>query len=280
MNPVTGILHPGEMGSYVAASLQATLGTVYWCSQGRSPTTCARASAQGLAEITTLAEFCRTCELIIGVCPPHAALGQARALLEAGYQGMYVEANAVAPATVRQIASLLALGGITCIDGGIVGLPDGKPHSTWLYLSGPNADTVAACFSSGLLEVEVLGDEIGAASALKLCYAAWNKGSTALLTAILASAQANGVQEALARQWDAHNPGFSAATTQRVTGVARKAWRFSPEMREIAAMLQADALPHDFFIGAADLYERLDSYKNVDTPPPLDVLLRKVLGKD
>lgn len=279
MSLATGILHPGEMGSYIAASAVATLGTTYWCSEGRSTATRARAAALGLVEIATLAEFCQTCELIIGICPPHGALQQARSLMDKGYTGIYVEANAVAPATVRQIATLLKLAGITCIDGGIVGLPDGKAGSTCLYLSGPHADKVAACLGKGLVATTILGDEIGAASALKLCYAAWNKGSTALLAAVMASAEANGVRGALERQWDAHNPGFSKASSQRITGAARKAWRFGAEMREIAAMLQADDLPYDFFIGAADLYDRLDGYKDAGKPPDIEALLSKVLGK-
>jgi 3-hydroxyisobutyrate dehydrogenase-like beta-hydroxyacid dehydrogenase len=279
VSPVTGILHPGEMGSYLAASAVATLGTVYWCSAGRSAATRARAAALALTEIPTLAEFCRSCELVIGICPPHAALQQARSLMDNGYAGLYVEANAVAPTTVQRIATLLKLSGITCIDGGIIGLPDGKQDSTCLYLSGQHADKVARCFAKGLVATAVLGNEIGAASALKLCYAAWNKGSTALLAAVLASAEAHGVRSALEHQWDAHNPGFSNASTQRVTGVARKAWRFGAEMREIAAMLQADDLPHDFFTGAADLYERLDGYKDVGTPPSIEALLRKINRK-
>jgi 3-hydroxyisobutyrate dehydrogenase-like beta-hydroxyacid dehydrogenase len=277
MSFVTGILHPGEMGAYLAASARNTLGKVYWCAEGRSAATQQRAEQQQLSAIATLAEFCRTCELIIGVCPPHAARSQAQALCKAGFKGLYVEANAIAPQTVHDIAALLAASGITCIDGGIVGLPTGQPNATTLYLSGPGADAVASCFGAGPLAAKVLPGGVGAASALKLCYAAWNKGSTALLTTVLAMAEANGVREALQQQWEVHEPGFNAHGSKRVSGVARKAWRFGPEMREIAALLQDSSLPPDFFTGAAELYERLEDYKDVTTAPALAELLQKVL---
>lgn len=279
MSLVTGILHPGEMGAYVAASARATLGKVYWCAEGRSHATRARAEQQQLSALPSLAEFCTTCELIIGVCPPHAARTQAEALCEAGFKGLYLEANAIAPQTVRELAALLEANGIGCVDGGIVGLPTGQPNSTTLFLCGPRAGEVAACFTAGPLATRVLDGPLGAASALKLSYAAWNKGSTALLATVLAMAEANGVREALEQQWEEHEPGFTARGSKRVSGVARKAWRFGPEMREIATLLQDSKLPPELFLGAAGLYERLEDYKDVATPPPLSDLLQKVLRR-
>lgn len=182
-----GILHPGEMGISIAASALNTLGKVYWCSEGRSAATRQRAEQQGLTELTTLADFCRTCEIIISVCPPHAARAQARAVSATGFRGCYVEANAIAPQTVRELGEELGAAGIACVDAGIIGLPAWQAGTTWLYLAGDAATTVADCFSKGPLETTVLGATLGQASAVKMCFGAWNKGSTAMLTAILAA---------------------------------------------------------------------------------------------
>lgn len=273
MSSVLGILHPGEMGSFLAASARNTLGTVYWCSEDRSAATRARAEQQGLTEIPTLLEFYRRCDLIVSVCPPHAAEAQADAALALGFSGIYVDANALSPATMQSLGARLQAGGMQVVDGGIVGLASYKPGTTWLYLSGPKATEVAACFSAGPVEVTVLGPELGQASALKMCFAAWNKGKNALLTAVLATADELGVRAALEQQWDIYEPGFSSTSTERLRGIARKAWRFGGEMDEIAETLQASGVPHEFFTAAAELYRRESAFKDSTTPPSLEQLL-------
>jgi 3-hydroxyisobutyrate dehydrogenase-like beta-hydroxyacid dehydrogenase len=261
-----GILHPGEMGSFLAASARTTLGTVYWCPEGRSDATRARAEQQGLVAISSFRDFCEQCNIIVSVCPPHAAQAQAAAVLAAGFQGIYVDANAVAPATMQSLGALLVDTGITLVDGGIVGVASYRSGTTWLYLSGPAASEVAACFRDGPIAVTVLGSDIGQASALKMCFAAWNKGKNALLTAVLATADELGVRAALEQQLDAYEPGFSHASAERLQGIARKAWRFGSEMDEIAATLQSCGVPHEFFTAAAELYRRESAFK--DSPPP------------
>lgn len=276
MTRALGILHPGEMGISIAASALHTLGRVYWCPAGRSAATRARAEQQGLTALASLQELCATCELIIGVCPPHAARAQACAVVDAGFTGCYVEANAIAPATVQDIGAQMTAAGITFVDGGIIGLPAWQPHSTWLYLAGPQADSVAACFSKGPLETAVLGATIGQASALKMCFAAWNKGSTALLATVLAAAEASGVRAALEAQWDIYTPDFAEQSHKRVRGGARKAWRFTGEMEEIAATFAAASVPPEFFQGAAASYARQSEFKDSTEPPPLAELLAAI----
>jgi 3-hydroxyisobutyrate dehydrogenase-like beta-hydroxyacid dehydrogenase len=272
----TGILHPGEMGSYIASTARATLGTVYWCSQERSPATRQRAGQHGLDEITRLQDFCDTCDLIISVCPPHAAVSQAEAIVGCGFKGIYVDANAISPESVITIGTRLQSAGIAFVDGGIIGLPTGKRGDATLYLSGAQAAAVAACFTAGPLEARVLGPDIGQASALKMCYAAWNKGKTALLTAVLATAEHMHIREALEQQWNLDEPGFAEQSTKRLRGVARKAWRFGAEMDEIAATLRACGVPAEFFDAAAELYRRESSFKDTTEAPPLADILAAV----
>jgi len=276
MSVTLGILHPGEMGSFLAASAHNSLGTVYWCSEGRSAATRARAGQQGLTEITTLEEFCRRCSVIVSVCPPHAAETQADAVMACGFTGIYVDANALSPATMQSLGQRLQASGMRVVDGGIVGLASYKPQTTWLYLSGAEASVAAACFSAGPVEVAVLGPELGQASALKMCYAAWNKGKNALLAAVMAAADELGVLPALEQQWDVYEPGFSSAGSERLRGMARKAWRFGGEMEEIAATLQSCGVPHEFFTASAELYRRGSAFKDSPTPPSLEQLLAAV----
>ena len=92
---VVGVLHPGEMGAALGAALRAKGETVLWASTGRSPATAYRASTAGLTDVVTVEELARRSEVILSICPPHAALEVARSV--AGFDGIYVDANAVSP---------------------------------------------------------------------------------------------------------------------------------------------------------------------------------------
>ncbi len=273
-----GILHPGEMGISIAASAKQNGHLVFWASEGRSDATLARARQIGLTEVQTLAQLCAQCTLILSVCPPHAAETVAREVLACGYQGLYVDANAISPQRAIQIGHRLMEAGIAFVDGGIIGGPAWEPNRTWLYLSGPQAPEVAACFANGPLMTQVLEETPGAASALKMCYAAYTKGTTALLGAILATAESLGVRAALAQQWDREGNDFTAQTTQRVRRVTAKAWRFVGEMEEIAATFRAAGLPGGFHEGAADIYQRLAPFKDASATPSLEEVLTALLS--
>jgi 3-hydroxyisobutyrate dehydrogenase-like beta-hydroxyacid dehydrogenase len=206
-------------------------------------------------------------------------LPRADAVIACGFQGLYADVNAVSPATVRQIGMRMAEAGIHFVDGGIIGLPPTQPGTTWLYLSGTEAALVAACFAGGPLETSILGDDIGQASGLKMCFAANSKGTAALHTAILGAAQALGVRDALERQWDVYNPGFTAKSHARIRQVARKSWRFVGEMEEIAATLDDCGMPPDFHLGAAKIYARQEQFKDVGEDPPIEDILAAVQAK-
>src|SRR5262245_49982246 len=118
-----GILHPGEMGISIAASAINSRHQVYWMSQGRSNKTRARAEKHKLIEIDSLFQFCQTCDLIISICPPHAAEEVANSVIEAGFRGYYLDANAISPQRAIKIGQMLETNNIQFVDGGIIGGP-------------------------------------------------------------------------------------------------------------------------------------------------------------
>ena len=269
-----GFLHPGAMGVSLAASAIKSGNQVYWCRAGRSQSTAERAQANGLVELATLQELCDRCSTIVCVCPPAAALDVARQVVAVGFKGLYVDANAVSPDRARQIGALVEGAGIDFVDGGIIGGPAWNANSTWLYLSGPRASEVASRFAGGPLETKVIGDEIGKASALKMCFAARTKGTTALLCAVVAAADALGVRDDLERQWSRHDAGESERLLDSVRRVTAKAWRFSGEMTEIAATLESAGLPGGFHQSAHEIYERMAGFKDRDAVPPIDEVIQ------
>ena len=275
-----GFLHPGEMGISIAASAKNSGHQVYWASEGRSPATRARAEKIGLRDAGTLANLCAECAIVVSVCPPHAAESVAEQVIATGFQGRYLDANAIAPQRAAGIGQAMAAAGVAFVDGGIVGGPAWEPGSTWLYLSGPEASEIAECFAAGPLATRVLGAAIGTASALKMTYAAYTKGTTALLCAILATAEELGVREALAEQWNRDNAGFAEATNKRVRQVTAKAWRFVGGMEEIAATFREAGLPGEFHAAAADIYRRLAQFKDSPATPALEDVLAALLRHD
>jgi 3-hydroxyisobutyrate dehydrogenase-like beta-hydroxyacid dehydrogenase len=275
--PKVGILHPGNMGIFVAASAKNSGCEVYWVSEGRSHQTRERAEKFDLRDARTLSQLCETCPIIISVCPPHAAEEVADQVLACGFTGLYVDANAISPQRAKGVSERMVAAGVAFVDGGIVGGPAWDSGETWLYLAGEQADTVAGCFAAGPLNAGIVGEEIGKASALKMCYAAWTKGSTALLSAILATADAFDVWENLRVQWDRDWPDFSKRAVNRARRVTAKAWRFAGEMEEISSTFEAAGAPGEFHAGAAILYRRLAQFKDAPELPSLEEVLESII---
>ncbi len=268
-----GVLHPGAMGASVCAALASNDIEVVWLSEGRSAAT--RQRAQQFSSVDNLQTLLDEVDGIVSVCPPDAAEALAQEVIAAGYQGIYVDANAISPQRAERLAKLVGDG---YVDGGIVGPPAWSAGTTRLYLSGGNAETVSAWFDGSLLEPVVMGEGVSAASSLKMCYAAYTKGSSALLLAVRALAEQQGVAEELTSEWQRSQPGLDKRVHQTARGVAPKAWRFEGEMREIASTFEAAGLPDGFHQASAELYAGLAGLKDlsdVDLQQVLDVLCER-----
>lgn len=267
-----GLLHPGEMGASVGAAAGSAGAEVLWASEGRSRATRERAQRAGLHDAGDLRTLLARSEAVLSVCPPHCAMDLAGEVAELGFGGLYADANAVAPATSREIEGMIVEAGGACVDGGIIGPPARERGSTRLYLSGARAGEVAALFEGSVLDAEVIDAEVGSASALKMAYAAWTKGSDALLLAARAYALAAGVEDALLREWERSLPGLGERS-ERAGESAGRAWRFEGEMHQIANALGETGLPEGFHRAAASVYRRLRGYRDVGAAPAMTELL-------
>ena len=270
-----GLLHPGQMGSSIGAAATGNA-RVLWASDGRSAASAARAERGGLEDAHSGEALVAASDAILSICPPHAAEDVAREVAGLGFRGVYVDANAVSPARARAVESLVTASGATFVDGGIVGGPAWR-EGTRLYLSGDGAVEAARWFAGSPLGVIVLEGGAGAASALKMAYAAYTKGSTALVGAIVAMATHEGVVEALFEEWRGSQPRVLESYGRQLQGAAPKAWRWIDEMEQIAATFEAAGLPPGFHLAAADVYRRLEEYQDADPPPPVDGIVARLL---
>ena len=269
-----GLLHPGAMGAAVGACFTACGHTVSWVSDIRSQATQARAARAGLLPCMDLAELTHNAELIVSVCPPHAAIEVAQDIAATGYHGRYLEANAIAPSKLRAVDALLSEHQIHLIDGCIIGGPvwpsETLDRQTTLHLSGTGADEIAALLAGSPLKTAVLSDQTGDASALKMVFAAFSKGSAALTAEILNVAEQYGVREPLS---EALGQQITAQWHRSLAGTASKAWRFKGEMQEIAETFDAVGAEAGFHQAAAAVYQKLSVHKDWETQPELNSLL-------
>jgi 3-hydroxyisobutyrate dehydrogenase-like beta-hydroxyacid dehydrogenase len=217
-------------------------------------------------------------EVILSVCPPHAALDVAWAVQ--GFGGLYVDANAISPATAREIAGMIVDGGGRYVDGGIIGPPPEDAGSTRLYLSGPDAKAVAALFAGTALDARIAAGGATAASAVKMAYAGWTKGTSALLLAIRALARAEGVEDTLLQEWALSQPDLADRSRGSARSATVKGWRWVAEMEEIAASMAAAGLPDGFHQAAAEIFRRSPrAGSGADSGDVTDAVLAALTGE-
>lgn len=245
-----GLIHPGEMGAAFGRVLTTRGHEVLWVPEGRSADTMERARRAELQEVGTLAELSERAELVLSICPPHVAVDVARSLSD--FDGIYVDANAVAPATTLEIEGIVR----HLIDGSIIGSPPLDGPTASLYLSGAGAEQVADLFSGSNVKASVISDRIGAASALKMAYAGWTKGSAALLLAVKAAAAAAEVDAQLLAEWESSQPHLLRQLARAERSAGDKGWRWVGEMEEIAGFFASVDEPDGFHRAAAEVYRR------------------------
>ena len=257
--PVVGILHPGAMGAALGSALKARAGTVVWAAADRSHATAKRAELADLVAVPDVAEVARRAHLVVSICPPHAAhqVAEEVAAALAGRPDppLYVDANAVAPATVQSIGELM--GASHVVDGAIIGPPAWEPGRTVLWLSGAAAPAVADLFAGSPFTARVLGSDLGAASALKACYALQTKALPTVWAALADAADAYGVRDALRDQLARDGVDLAAQLDALQSRAGAKAWRWAGEMDEAAATLAAVGVPDGFSRAAAEVYRRI-----------------------
>ncbi|MGA5207942.1 DUF1932 domain-containing protein [Streptomyces variegatus] len=260
--PTVGILHPGSMGAAVAACAATNAAEVLWCETGRSTASVERADQVGLTPVATLAELLDRSDMVISLCPPAAAEDLARDVAACRFAGVYVEANAINPQRAQRIAALLDPDA-TVVDGGVVGSPPVGGKTPTLYLSGPADATerIETLFAGTAVRTEMLGREVGKASALKLAYASFQKTSRVLVALAVGMAREHGVDQELIEVASRRTDSY-LSEPQYVAKTAARAWRWGPELEEAADTLAAAGLPPEMLRAAATTLARWNDVKD------------------
>lgn len=254
-----GVMSPGDMGQAIAARLKQSGLEVFAALSGRSERTKRLAADAGIGDLGVLKELVAKCDLIISVLNPGEALSVARATANAmkatGRAIAYADLNAVSPQTAHEMDRLIAGAGGMFIDGGIIGPPPrGEKDRPRIYVSGPYATIFDQIRHPNLL-VRVLSERVGDASGVKMCYGAMTKGTTALAVELLMAARKLGVEQALEKELRESRNDVFEWQMKNIAVMPPKAYRWVPEMQEIAKTFGELGMTRRIFEGATDMYE-------------------------
>ncbi len=253
-----GVVSPGDMGQAIAGRLKEAGLNVHAALDGRSDRTRALARAAGLTDCGSLEKLVAACELVISVINPGEALNVARqvaaAMKKTSRKIAFADLNAVSPQTARDEDRMIRDAGGMFIDGGIIGPPPrGEKDRPRIYVSGPDAYLFEGISHPNLV-VRVLSERVGDASGVKMCYAAMTKGTTALAVELLVAARKLGVEQALEKELRESRNDVFEWQMKNIASMPPKAYRWVPEMQEIARTFGELGLTPRMFEGATDVY--------------------------
>ncbi|MFE5079833.1 NAD(P)-dependent oxidoreductase [Streptomyces mirabilis] len=273
MTTVT-LLHPGAMGAEVGAQAHRAGTRVLHVPTGRGSASIERARKAGLEAAESLGSALAVSDLVLSICPPHAAEDVAREVLEHAFTGVYVEANAISPDRALRIDAVCRERGVAMVDGSIIGAPPGPDSAPRLYLSGDQeaVGRVAAVFEGTAVLARPLDAGVGAASALKMAFASFQKSARVLAAVSHALATRHGVDAELTLEAESITSRI-LAEVEYLPSVAARAWRWAPEMEEIAATLRSTGLPPDLAEAGATVLRHWTADKD-----RFDLPLEKVLA--
>jgi len=252
-----GVMSPGDMGQAIAQQLKNNGFKVCTALDSRSARSKALAREAGLTDVGSIAKLIEQCEVILSVMNPGAAPAFAAEVAQAlkvnKRSPLVVDCNAIAPVTMQAIAAQITGAGGRCADGGIIGPPPRGAAKTTLYVSGPEALELAQ-IATPQIAISVMSDRVGDASAIKMCYAAMTKGVQALGVELLVAARRLGVDAALEAQFKASRSDVYNWVVGALPVMPPKAYRWVPEMLEIARTFEAAGMTPRIFEGAAEMY--------------------------
>ncbi|MBS27679.1 MAG: 6-phosphogluconate dehydrogenase [Alphaproteobacteria bacterium] len=255
-----GVVSTGDMGHAIGRTLREGGFTAMTALDDRSDRSRKLAADAGIEDAGSLASLTEKADLILSVMPPSAAVDFASRAADAmrgtGKAPLFVDCNAIAPSTTQTISGIVTDAGAGYLDGGIIGGPPGRSAPTRLYVSGEAPERLEVIARPDLL-IRPLPGGVGAASAIKMCYAALNKGAMTLETLVLIGAAQLGLSQELHQELSESQAQVLQRMERRVPWLAADAERWTGEMLEIAKTFSEIGLTPKIHQGAADMFQLL-----------------------
>jgi len=280
-----GLISPGDMGHAIGKVMVEHGVDVITCLNGRSNRTKELAKLASIRDVGDDVTFVKESNIILSVLIPSNAHEVVDRMIEAvkiiHQQNpqqtipLFVELNPIAPETVKVFSEKLKQSNIELVDGCVIGLPP-KPtaaHKTKLYVSGPRAKEVEVLRDFGL-NIRYIGEDIGKASGLKMAYASFIKGVTALGTQAMVAAEAMGLSAELTQELQESQPLLLEKLNSAVPDMCPKAYRWHGELEEMASTYKNLGMTSKVYEGIADVFRFVES-----TPLGKEVIEDRKIGK-
>jgi len=255
-----GFMTPGDMGQGVAGQLQKKGYTVLTALDQRSERSKKMAKDIGLTDVGSIDKLVAESDLIMSVMNPGSAIDFAReaaaAIAKQSRKPLFIDCNAIAPDTMREIAELMKGAGSRCLDGGLIGPPPRGTAKVHLYVAGPGVKDIEQIGNEQLV-VHVMSEKLGDASAIKMCYGAFNKGIQGLLVEIFMASHRLGVHDMLEQQILSSRADIYNWLLGTLPQMPPKAYRWVPEMLQIAKTFEGVGMTPRLFQGQSDMFEMI-----------------------
>ena len=256
------ILSPGDMGHGVGMALGKHGYDVITCLAGRSQRTRDLAQAGNFREVPTLEVLLEEADLILSILVPAHAEGVAQSVADAmrdsGTRKPFADCNAVSPETSKRLESIINSAGGDYIDAGIIGGSPARGAEPRFYTSGPHSSIMDELDGQGIA-IRNVGGEAGRAASVKMCYASFTKGTSALQVAMMTAAQSLGVYDELAAELSSSQSENLSRMEGNVPRLPSNAGRWIGEMEEIAATFDSAGVTPHLHLGAAEIFRLLES---------------------
>jgi 3-hydroxyisobutyrate dehydrogenase-like beta-hydroxyacid dehydrogenase len=245
------------MGHVIGQRLMGHEMPVLTCLEGRSQRTRGLSAKTGIKEVPTYGDLVRETDMILSVMVPGEAVKAAGkvadTLRETGESTVYVDLNAIAPATGREIDEIIRGVGSRYVDASIIGGPPRPGTKTKFYASGPDVEEFQKLGAHGL-EVRPLGPEVGQGKGIKMVYGALTKGLSAISTQLLMAAWEMGLYDALEALHEETQGVQRKRMVTAVPNMPNRSRRWVSEMEEIAKTYEALGITGKMYEGAAEFY--------------------------
>lgn len=283
------ILSPGDMGHAVGKLLKSNGLRVITCLQNRSERTRRLAQQAQIENVVSYRALVEEADILLSIMVPAQAAAAARmvsaAIAQVGSDLVYADCNAVSPQTTQCVGHIISEAGGRFVDASIIGGPPRASGTTRFYASGPHASAVEELTAFGLNVVN-LGEVVGMASSIKMCYAALTKGLAALSTELLVASYLLGVSDSLLREFQNSQPQLLERMERGLPGMPAKSRRWVGEMEEISKTFAEAGLTPAILSGAADMYRLVGDTEladrnpeDPDPPPPLEEMIAALAAK-
>ena len=268
------IISPGDMGHAVGRLLREHELRVVTCLAGRSGRTCTLAEEAGIEDLPSMEDLLRAADVILCITVsevvPRVCQDVADALNATGEEVLFAECNAIAPQVAKEMEKIITQAGGRFVDASIIGGPPRGGSSPRFYAAGPNALEFEGMREFGM-DVRVIGNEIGKASGIKMCYAAMTKGTMALYTELLIAAELMGLSEHLKAEFSGSQSAVLQGMERGLPGMPSNSRRWVSEMQEISATFGHLGLTPFLFKGVAEMYAAVgDTPLGAETPESMD----------